>query len=405
MNTKRKIVLDRFIGAFVAFPLNFLVRFVGMIIGFDHSLEGEKKRIAIAKFKGMGSIIQATPLIKTLKERYPDATIVFVSSKENKGILERIDLIDELMFVNDKGVFSLLGSTTSLIFKLWKKRPDLYIDLEIYSNFSSIITTCSTAKDRFGYYLNSSKYRLGLYTHMMYFNTDAPIAQVYLQFARLLKCEKIETESYFFSEDSSLTNEIEDLQNYIVINPNASDLRIERRWPKGQFKGLITKIREIEPDKTIVLIGSPSEESYVSEVIEGIIDSRVVNMAGKTSLGGLIELIRNAELVITNDTGPMHVAASLRKKTIALFGPCSPQQYAISEHIYPIYKDLYCSPCVHEFIVPPCKGNNQCMKVISVEEVLKTLDKVRSGEKNTAYFKSKKYIADTSYPLGLVVRK
>lgn len=240
---------------------------------------------------------------------------------------------------------------------------------------------------------------------MMYFNTDAPIAQVYLQFARLLKCEKIETESYFFSEDSSLTNEIEDLQNYIVINPNASDLRIERRWPKGQFKGLITKIREIEPDKTIVLIGSPSEESYVSEVIEGIIDSRVVNMAGKTSLGGLIELIRNAELVITNDTGPMHVAASLRKKTIALFGPCSPQQYAISEHIYPIYKDLYCSPCVHEFIVPPCKGNNQCMKVISVEEVLKTLDKVRSGEKNTAYFKSKKYIADTSYPLGLVVRK
>ncbi|MDP5098795.1 MAG: glycosyltransferase family 9 protein [Crocinitomicaceae bacterium] len=375
MNTRRKIVIDKFLGVFIAFPLNFLVRLVGFVTNFDHSLKGKKKNIVVCKYKGMGSIIQSTPLIQTLKTNYPNAKITFVSSVENKSILERITIIDQVLLVDDRKISGLIGSSTRLLIRLIRMRADLYIDLEIYSNFSSIITTFSMAKDRFGYYLNTSKYRMGMYTHMMYFNTNSPISESYLQFARLLNCEKIIHHQFVFVEKKELHPQ---LDNYIVINSNASDLRIERRWPKQSFIDLIHSVRESNNELSIVLIGAKNEAEYVAEISNVFSeDAKVLDLSGKTTLDELIELIRHSNFVITNDTGPMHMSSALQKKTIALFGPCSPQQYAIGENIIPIYKDLYCSPCVHEFIVPPCKGNNQCMKSIGVAEVLKSIEKIK----------------------------
>lgn len=400
MNIRRKIVIDKFLGVFVAFPLNFLVRLVGFVTNFDHSLKGEKKNIVICKYKGMGSIIQATPLIQTLKLNYPDATITFVSSVENKSILERITIIDHVLLVDDRRVFSLIGSSARLLSKLIRMRADLYIDLEIYSNFSSIITTFSMAKDRFGYYLNTSKYRMGMYTHMMYFNTNSPISESYLQFARLLNCTTIINNQFAFEEKEDLRPQ---LDNYIVINSNASDLRIERRWPKASFIDLIQSIRKSNEALTIVLIGAKNESDYVSEISNLFSeDDKVLDLSGKTTLDELIEVIRYSNYVITNDTGPMHLSSALKKKTIALFGPCSPQQYAIGENIIPIYKDLYCSPCVHEFIVPPCKGNNQCMKSIATLDVLNAISLIDEELKSPK--REVTYVGIDGIAVGKVVR-
>lgn len=369
MNIKTKIALDRVLGTVVAYPLNLLVRLMGKITRFDHSLKKEMNKIVVCKFKGMGSIVQTTPLLQTLRKRYPNAHIVFVSSEENRGILERIPLIDEIYIVRDNGLFNLLTTSCKVIFKLIRFRADVYIDLEIYSNYSSIITTVSLARDRFGYYLRSNRYRMGMYTHMMYFNAKAPIAEAYLQFARLLGIEDIHTD--LLSIPEATQHRIPELSNaYLVINPNASDLRYERRWPAEHFTALMHRIRETHPDVQIYLIGSKSESAYVSEISRHFsTDEKVVDLSGKTSLNQLIELLRNARLLITNDTGPMHLASSIDTTVLALFGPCSPMQYGLGKNVKPIYKNLYCSPCVHEFVVPPCKGNNQCMKLISVDEV------------------------------------
>lgn len=393
------------IGVLVAFPLNFLVRIVGKVARLDHSLEKDKKRIVVCKYKGMGSIIQSTPLVSSLRQKYPAAEIIYVSSIENKGVLSRIEIIDTCYFVDDRSVLKTIFSSVKLMFKLWKNKPDLYIDLEIYSSYSSIITTCSLANDRFGFYLNSSKYRLGLYTHLMYFNTDAPITEVYLQFARLLKCEDLSKDLYCFPESTVNDNHLVS-EKYIVVNPNASDLRIERRWSKEKFVSLIQQIRKEFPVKKVVLIGSKGEASYV-EMISGEFreDENVVDLSGKTSFTELIEVIRGAELVVTNDTGPMHLSASLKRKTIALFGPCSPQQYAMGDSIFPIYMDLYCSPCVHEFITPPCKGDNQCMKMIDVDIVMKKIREHETGELIQGNNRIKKYKGqEEELPLGLVER-
>lgn len=370
MNTKTKLALDRMLGTFVAYPLNFLVRLMGKITRFDHSLKKEMDKIVVCKFKGMGSIIQTTPLLQTLRNRYPNAKIVFVSSEENRGILERINVIDEIFIVRDNGIFNLLGSTIKVITKLIRFRADVYIDLEIYSNYSSIITTVSLARDRFGYYLRSNRYRMGMYTHMMYFNAKAPIAEAYLQFARLLNINEIHSDLLSIEEKTDHKPKLIETP-YLVVNPNASDLRYERRWPYENFIALIKQVRELNPELTIYLIGSKGESEYVKQISSHFPDDQgVIDLSGKTSLNELIELLRNAKLLITNDTGPMHLASSLNTSVLAMFGPCSPKQYGLGKNVQPIYKNAYCSPCVHEFVVPPCKGNNQCMQMITVAEVV-----------------------------------
>lgn len=97
------------------------------------------------------------------------------------------------------------------IIKLITRKIEVYIDLEIYSHFSTLVTTLSLARNRFGYYLRSSQYRMGCNTHMLFYNIQHPIAQTYLQFARLLGCTEIENQLWNFnniSENDFSENEL-----------------------------------------------------------------------------------------------------------------------------------------------------------------------------------------------------
>lgn len=173
------------------------------------------------------------------------------------------------------------------------------------------------------------------------------------------------------------------LSTYIVINPNASDLRIERRWPEENVISLISIIRKRFPEISIILIGAKNEKPWVDSIYNSLspdVNEKVYNTAGSFTLPELFALLNEARLIITNDTGPMHISFALRKPTICLFGPASPTQYGQNPNAFGIYKNLYCSPCVHDFLTPPCKGDNQCMKLITVKEVAELCERVLSNE-------------------------
>lgn len=402
MNTNGKILIDKFIGLPLAYLMNFAARILGFILRPDHSLDKEFKTIAICKFYGMGSIIQSTPLIKTLRTKYPQAKIIYITHINHVSLFKHIQGIDSIYTINDSSLLTLLFSSINLIFKCWSKRIDVYIDLEIYSNYSSLITTASVAKNRFGYFKSDKNYRMGMYTHMMFFNALNPIAETYLQFARLLGCtiesnEPLQLINFENKEVKVKMKELGISENYIVINPNASDLRLERRWPKEKFIELCHKLSTYQ----IVLIGSKAESPYVETIAS---QTKAVNTCGKLTLSELIYLISKSTLVVTNDTGPMHIAFAQQVKTLALFGPCSPLQYGQNKNTSAIYKKVYCSPCVHEFIIPPCKGDNQCMKKITIDEVYTEAIHLFKNENNSIGEKNIEYTADDSKPLGLLLR-
>lgn len=381
MNVKKQIFIDQYIVKPFTYILNFIVRIVGKILRIDHDLNKDFKRIAICKFKGMGSIIQATPLIQSLRAKYPQAEIIFVTTTANSKILEHIPLIDRVILVNDNGFFKFIPSSIKALITLMRIRPEVYFDLEIYSDFSSLFALMTLSKNRIGFYLRSSSYRTGIYTHMMFFNPRVPVSKAYLQMGQLLNCD-VNFDLYPLNIQDKKQN---DSKKYMVINPNASDLRIERRWPKAYFIQLIEEILKNDLTIEIHLIGSKDEEEYTTSIEKAVTNDRVINTSGKLSIEELIVEINNAIYMVSNDTGPMHIAFSTKTPIICLFGPCSPDQYGMSENAHIIYKAVYCSPCVHDFITPPCNGNNNCMKLITVKEVYDKIILVNSNAKTDSY--------------------
>lgn len=380
MNTRTQILLDQKLGGLLCYLLRVLVRLAGRILGINHRLDRSFSRIVVCKFKGMGSIVQASALLNSLRINYPKADIYFVTTPANRGILEAFDELNiKPLMVNDRSAFSLLSSTFRLLIRLWRIRPQLYLDLEVYSNYSSLVCTLSCATNRIGFYKSDKEYRSGLYTHLMYYNIKAPISEIYLQMLRLLPGKPGYPALMMPRFPEEAVNEVATLmpanQPYFVINPNASDLRLERRWGTNQFIGLLQQLLHAYPTHNLVLTGAPSEATYVAGICEDFShESRIINTAGRLSFKGLLALINNAQAVVTNDTGPLHLALALKKPTVGLFGPCSPQQYGQMESCVAVYKNVYCSPCVHEFSIPPCRGNNTCMQLIEVNEVLRALN-------------------------------
>jgi hypothetical protein len=97
----------------------------------------------------------------------------------------------------------------------------------------------------------------------------------------------------------------------------------------------------------------------------------VADTSGRLTLGELLALLSQAACVVTNDTGPMHMAIALRRPTVCLFGPCSPDHYGVEQPgVEILYHRVFCSPCVHEVDQPPCAGDNVCMQRIGAGEAL-----------------------------------
>lgn len=382
MKTKTKIRIDKLLGTPLVYCINALARFLGFILRIDHTLDKSFDTIVISKYVGLGSIIQATPLIQTLRQNYPKAKIIFITTSGGRVLLSHIPEIDETLCVSDKNLRQVISTSLKLLLRLWQLKPQLFIDLEFYSNYSSIITTLSMAKNRLGFYKEDKAYRKGVYNYLIPFSVDVPISKTYLQFAELIKCKnlitslKIELNEGNHWQGIARKIAVSKRDAYVVINPNASDLRLERRWPKASFIQVINSFLAQNNTCKIVLLGDKSEMAYVSELEKELNNKEVIiNSAGQLNFSELIVLIAGAKWMLTNDTGPMHVAFAVKTKTISLFGPCSPAQYGGSENAISFYKKVHCSPCVHKYIIPPCHGDNQCMKQISVEEVSESMQR------------------------------
>jgi ADP-heptose:LPS heptosyltransferase len=127
---------------------------------------------------------------------------------------------------------------------------------------------------------------------------------------------------------------------------------------------------ERRPDATAILIGQgEAEVKYAAAVPRG---ERLVDLSGKLSLQETMRLLANAELVVTNDTGPLHLSLATDVPVVALFGPTRAETYVPPNRARTVTEQepIYCSPCVHHWEPPPCGGDNQCMQRLTAGRVL-----------------------------------
>jgi lipopolysaccharide heptosyltransferase II len=146
-----------------------------------------------------------------------------------------------------------------------------------------------------------------------------------------------------------------------------------KRWPAGYFVRWIRLLRAKGPWK-IVLCGTASEEALAREITGAFADGTVVSLCGGTSLGELAALMRRASLVVSNDSGPLHVAASQRARILGLYGPTSPRETGpVSEGpVRILWKDVGCQvPCYFR----DC-DHRACLDLLTPEEVFERTEEL-----------------------------
>lgn len=419
MKTAAKFLIDRTIAVPFAWAANLTARAVAPIARRDHHIDPEHiHTIAVAKLLGMGSIIQATPLLHDLRAHFPKAKIIFITTRANKGLMDRLDVVDEAVYVDDANPGALVGSTAKAVLELLMRRVDLYFDLEVYSAGASVLSVVSGARNRVGFYRYSAKFKKGIFTHLTVFNPRAPISSIYRQLHVAVGGFEqgepkfgpiaVKDDDRQSLDETLAKHEIDLEKRFVIVNPNASDLLLERRWPADRVVRLVEELAK--KGEQIVFVGAKSEAPYVGEIIGSIdlsLRPRIADTAGKLSLGELFALLERASCVVTNDTGPMHFSIALDRPTVCLFGPVSPEHYGVKKaNVEMIYHPVYCSPCAHELDFPPCDGNNVCMKLIEVGEVLAAVERRLAGAPAVTRLK----VLDVAYKersgkaLGVIVR-
>lgn len=235
---------------------------------------------------------------------------------------------------------------------------DLVIDLQGLLR-SGLITMASRATVRIGFEEAREGSRF-FYTETVPGGKDLHAVNRYLKIAVALGCEANAAVFPFpltKDKDSWAKAFKEEFKDYIVLVPGAR--WPTKIWPAENFGEMASLL----PLRSVV-IGSAADKAIAEKVV-GSSRGRTVSVAGKTSLAELIEIIRGARLVISNDSGPMHIAAALGVPVVAIFGPTSPGRTGPYGESHLIVKSgVVCAPCFKK----RC-GNLKCMKEVTPEEV------------------------------------
>lgn len=351
--------------------------------------------ILFIKFWGMGSIILTAPAVQAVREKFPQAKLHYLTFEANREVLEVMGIADSIITIKLSNPFRFNIDTLKLIKKLRQVNFDIVYDFEFFTYYSALINRLAKPKYSTGFDNRKNK-RSRLFTHTVEFNDNIHTQDNFLNLVRgsyisPLKAEGLpkgmwETErgslQKSFITELLLSNQnkntfriLKDVTApYIVINPNASKMAYERRLPAEYFVKLIDELNAAAKYK-LVLTGSQEEINYVSAIYQKLKNKEnISNLAGKLNVNELFSLIAGSECLITNDSGPLHIASALNKPVIAFFGPESPVRYGpLSPKQLVFYRSLECSPCMsvsNSKTVNCIYSEPKCMTGFDVEEII-----------------------------------
>lgn len=369
--------IDRNVGT-IAVLLLALFRLVGY--PFRKQNNNNPKTVLVQKFFGLGSIVNAIPLFSLIKRDMPEARILLLSLRENQELIEFGGWVDEAIYIDISNIWRFLATTLQAVKRMNELQVDVCLDLEFFTRFSAITAFLSRAPIRTGFY-GYNLCRNLLFTHHIPFNHYTHISQVFLAHSSALDLEpdkkevQVKLPALDKDDTARIMNKFGLRKNgYILINPNSSELCLNRRWPDNYFARLAEMIANAKDDMDILFVGGGSEVEYTQQVV-GLIDNGTVvrNLAGKTNLIELLHLISASGLVITNDSLPVHIASGYGADMVAMFGPETPILYGpTTPNSVVMFAGLYCSPCINALdnkSYRDCR-TPKCMTSISVDEVM-----------------------------------
>jgi ADP-heptose:LPS heptosyltransferase len=397
-----KVDTMRWIDYYVGVPLCLLGSICQKMINLIYKpKKNSPHNILFVELSEMGSAILVDPAMRKL-HRQIGANIHFVIFKKNKPSLDLLKTVpeDNIYTIRENSMPLFILDTLKFFFWTRSKKIDAIIDLELFSRFTALLTGFSGVPCKVGFhaYYNEGLYRGSFLTHKVAYNPHIHIAKNFIALVNSLLANKEEIPysktkitddeitlakvSFTNTEKQTIIDIVVDCfseyspekHKIILINPNASELLIQRRWPPLHYVQLIKMILEKCSNAIILITGDPREREEAERLKEQVHSERCINFAGKVTFPQLPLLYSVAEFMITNDSGPGHFSAVTDMHTFVIFGPETPALYGSLGKSTPIYAGLACSPCVSasNHRKTACK-DNVCLQVINPEHVLEVI--------------------------------
>ncbi|MCX7816202.1 MAG: lipopolysaccharide heptosyltransferase II [Syntrophales bacterium] len=344
--------------------------------------------ILIVKLSAIGDVVHTLPSLAALRKLYPEAYITWVVEEKAADLIldhpllnrvvvsRRISWIENLKRGKVREVFREVSTFVKI---LRDRRYDLIIDFHGLLK-SSLIVMLSKGMRTLGY--KSLQELSGLfYREKIPEDLTKHAVDRYLDFVAYLGGDVTE-KKFLIPEKEVDIQHVEDLlrssealkncNGFVAVNPFA--LWETKLWSEKKFAELCDRIYQ-ELNRGIVLTGGYNDGPYLAS-IEKNMTSPVLNLGGKTTLRQLASLYRRADLVVSTDTGPMHIAAAVGTPVVALFGPTDPRRTGpYGTHHRVVRLNIPCSPC----FLKKCY-NKACMSNLDVEPVFNAVSETLGGK-------------------------
>ncbi|PIQ85643.1 MAG: lipopolysaccharide heptosyltransferase II [Candidatus Omnitrophica bacterium CG11_big_fil_rev_8_21_14_0_20_45_26] len=338
---------------------------------------GEKK-ILITKLGAVGDLTLAIPSFRMIRKRYPNAFIGLVVDPKLVPLVERCPYLSEVYTFDRSKPVRRWRRLLRLARRLRSEHFDISIDLQNNSK-THWLTFLSRIPKRIGYARGLTGFLL---THPVAEPKQVlpPIRHQFELLKRIGIAQFDETLEMWI--DPQAKEEVQDYLNEAAIDwqkpivgfaPGSSPRWLTKRWPIKNFVALAKRLHE-SCQAQIILLGGANEKDLAMPFRDIDPPIKVLDLIGKTNFAQLLAYIDTLDVLVSGDSAPMHFAASLQTKLVALFGPTEPKKHLPpgSDHMV-FVKRLPCQPCYRG----ACHYQKKlaCLTEIDAEEVCQAVKK------------------------------
>jgi len=330
-------------------------------------------RIVVRMPNWIGDLVMATPILTDLRKAFPDSHITAMSRTPLCELLRQDPEIDELFCFSKASGFGRRSERRDIVEKLRRGKYDLGV-LLTHSFSSAWWFWQGKVGRRLGYDCNGRRFLLSDRVCLPQELQTQHLVVTYKMLLEPLGIPVSETRPRLFlgekelEEARILLQQLGVTKNHrlIGINPGAA-YGSAKCWLPERFREVTLRLLDKE-DLFIVYFGDQGTTPLVKEICQGL-PPRVVNLAGLTSIRELACLIKLCDVLLTNDSGPMHIAAALDTPLVALFGSTNEITTGPYKAGSVIHKHAECSPCYQRV----CPIDFRCMKRIEADEVYREI--------------------------------
>lgn len=346
----------------------------------------EVKSILIIRPSAIGDIVMASPMIRTLREGYPESRISWLAEPHVADLLRHNPDLSEVIVwpkaqwrrMLKEGKWSALArDVRRLGGDLRRRRFDLVLDA-VGLLKSRFLARLSGGRERIGFTSREpGEFLMSRVISRGPSNKRMSSEYRYMMEELGLEPGQFRPNLVLSADDLNAAARLQDehgLGFYAVLAPFTT--RPQKHWFEDRWGALAAEVRE-RLGLTPVILGGPSDIEAGNR-IQAFSSGPVALLAGKTTLSQTAALVKGAALLVGVDTGLTHMGTAFGLPTVALFGATCPYLETASPLTRVLYKPHPCSPCKRS---PTCDGDFTCMRALTVDEVIATAaDLLEKGE-------------------------